>query len=238
MATKKPTTKKAAAKKATTKKATTKKATTKKATTKKATKATAEKIGVSSCLDEPGLILSQKMCLNAVSKNFRGGLTQTVRQLQACAQPPCRTLKTVHAVKVEVQSNPPCDSPLGRRLDGVLRVDRLVTAYNTDGDHRGFHAGDFIWLGTAGTQAVGRMSGMTNVGTHRAPVFQPACQRCDTTGVMEGRICGEITQTQIPELRGCQIVGTYRIKFDSSAGGGANQTITGVIEAVVICSCQ
>jgi hypothetical protein len=228
MATKKATTKKAAAKKATTKKATTKKA---------ASKSKAEKIGASSCLDEPGLILSQKMCLSALSKDLKGGLTQTVKQQQSCNQPPCKTLKTVHAVKVEVISHPPCDSQIGKRLNGVLRVDRLVTAYETDGNHRGFHAGDFIWLAN-GVQASGRMSGMTNVGTHRAPVFQPACQKCDTLGVMEGRICGEITQSQFPELKGCQIVGTYRLKFDPSVGGGANQSISGVIEGVVICSCD
>jgi hypothetical protein len=229
MATKKATTKKAAAKKASTKKASTKKATAK--------KATAEKIGPSSCLDEPGLILSQKMCLSVVSKNLKGSLTQTVQQPQACNQPPCKTLKTVHAVKVEVIPNTPCDSQISSRLNGVLRVDRLVTAYQANGNRRGFHAGDFLWLG-AGVQVTGRMSGTTNVGTHRAPVFTPACQRCDTTGVMEGRICGEITQSQVPELKGCQIVGSYRIKFDPSAGGGSNQTITGVIEGVVICSCQ
>lgn len=227
-----------ATKKATTKKAAAKKTATKKAGAKKAAGPKVQKIGASACLDEPGLILSQKMCLSALSKNIKGGLTQTVKQLQACAQPPCKTLKTVHALKVEVMSNPPCDTPHGAKLNGVLRVDRLVTAYFMDGSHRGFHAGDFIWQAPGGVQAVGRMSGTTNNGTHRAPVFQPACQKCDTPGVMEGRICGEITQSQIPELKGCQIVGSYRIRFDPSVSGGGNQTITGVIEGVVICSCQ
>jgi hypothetical protein len=189
------------------------------------------------CLDEPPIILQQKMCLNAVSKNLKGNFKPTAREKQSCARPECKTLKTVHALRMKTQSNPPCDSPLSKSLEGEFVVERLVTAYEVDGNNRGFHAGDFVWKSMAATIA-GRISGMTNVGTHRAPVFQPACQKCDTRGVMEGRLCGQVVETQNPELKDCHIVGSYRIKFDPSVGGGAGQTVSAVIEAELICRCD
>jgi hypothetical protein len=55
----------------------------------------------------------------------------------------------------------------------TLFVGRLVTAFEIDGEHRGFHAGDFEWTVTAGLKVAGRMSGVTNVGTHREPPLKP-----------------------------------------------------------------
>ena len=187
------------------------------------------------CFDDPPTILKQRICLNPVSKNTKGTLKLTSRDEQKCEKPECRTLKTVHLLKLGTASHAPCDSKIGKILTGTILVERLVTAFNEDGHHRGFHAGDFTWTGTK-VQIAGRMSGMTNVGTHRLPVFAN-CQRCDTRGVMEGRICGRVVKTEISELKECQLFGSYRIKFDPSPGGGSG-AVTGVIEAVLICPCQ
>jgi hypothetical protein len=169
-----------------------------------------------------------------MSKDMKGELELNVQEEQKCEKPECRTLKTVHALKLVTGSHKPCESKLGSLLNGTIVVERLVTAFDQDGEHRGFHAGDFEWSGS-GFRAAGRMSGMTNVGTHRRPVFED-CQQCDARGVMEGRICGQV-EAKIPEINGCQIFGSYRIKFDSSTSGGSG-SVQGVIEAVLICSCE
>lgn len=188
------------------------------------------------CLDDPATILKRKMCLHALSKNLKGELKLNVKEEQKCEQPPCRTLKTVHLLKMVVKTNPPCDSKHGAMLDGDFVIERLVTAFEVDGGHRGFHAGDFTW-NDSGIHAAGRISGMTNVGTHRKPVFDPACQSCETRGVMEGRFCGQIIEAKLPMYNGGQILGSYRIRYDPSATGGSG-TVVGVIEGVLIFPCK
>jgi hypothetical protein len=116
----------------------------------------------------------------------------------------------------------------------TLFVGRLVTAFEIDGEHRGFHAGDFEWTVTAGLKVAGRMSGVTNVGTHREPPFKP-CQKCDERGVMEGRLCGQVTTSQDPALKRCQVIAAYRIRFDPSRKGG-NGDVEGTLEGLIICS--
>jgi len=187
------------------------------------------------CPDDPAAILKQRFCLSGLSKNLRGRLKLAEKDEQRCEEPACRTLKTVHVLKVDVRANRPCDSRLGQALSGTLVVERLVSAFDTDGMHRGFHAGDFLWTGS-GVKVAGRMSGMTNVGTHREPAFR-ACQRCDERGVMEGRLCGEVVSTENRALRGCQVVGAYRIRFDPGVGGGEGE-VAGTFEGDLICPCR
>ena len=188
------------------------------------------------CLDDPGTILQKEWCLSALSKELKGTLTLADHKIHQCHTPPCKTLKTTHQLKVAASAHAPCDSHTAQLLEGVIKVDRLVTVFDQDGQHRGFHAGDFVWQGSGSTQVIGRMSGVTNVGTHRKPVFAE-CQKCDDKGVMEGRLCGQINSTSTPALNGCQVIAAYRIKFDPSIGGGSG-AITGTLEGVIICSCQ
>jgi hypothetical protein len=187
------------------------------------------------CFDDPPAILEKAFCLNALSKNLKGELGLTSSKAQKCQKPECKTLRTVHAVKLKVVGNPPCDSALAKFFDGTLAVDRLVTAFEQDGMHRGFHAGDFVWSGAAGTKIAGRMSGVTNVGTQRLPLKE--CQKCDDRGIMEGRLCGQVMTARDPAVKGCQVVAAYRIKFDPSLKGGSGAA-QGVIEGVIICPCQ
>ena len=51
-------------------------------------------------------------------------------------------------------------------------------------DQRGLHGGNFTWLGQR-LFATGTLSGITNAGTHRKPVFDPACQECHQPTFME-----------------------------------------------------
>lgn len=187
------------------------------------------------CPDDPSSILKQDMCVNSLSKDTRGKLTLSDSKEHKCSDPGCITLKTIHSLKIKAKAHKPCDSSISRYLNGDIVVERLVTAFDQDGNHRGFHAGDFLWSGV-GIKAAGRISGITNAGTHREPVFK-ACQSCDDRGVMEGRLCGQIIESQDPKLKDCQIVAVYRIKFDPSKTGGQG-VVEGVIEGVIVCPCK
>lgn len=187
------------------------------------------------CPDDPPALLSQPICLSALSKDLRGSLKLNVSDPHKCAHPECETLKTGHGLAVKVLAHPPCDSEIGGVLNGTITVDRLITAFEKDGLQRGLHAGDFVWLGS-GALVHGRMSGMTNVGTHREPAFEK-CQTCDTRGVLEGRLCGEIVQAKNPALKGCQVLGVYRIRFKPSKKGGTG-SVLGTFEGTIVCPCK
>jgi hypothetical protein len=94
--------------------------------------------------------------------------------------------------------------------------------------------GSSVW--NAGkTLVFGNLSGLTNAGTHREPVFQ-ACQPCDARGFMEGRFCGTIVRTTEAGLLGCHVFGTYRIGFDPSEVGVVGR-LRGTLEGLVVCDC-
>ena len=118
-------------------------------------------------------------------------------------------------------------------LDGTLGA-KLSTAFDTDGLHQGFHSGEFVWTGQAGLTVKGRMSGITNTGTHRKPIKD--CQTCRDRGIMEGKLCGEVIEAGHPKLKGCQVIAAYRIKFDPSEKGGEGGVV-GTIEGVIVCFC-
>jgi hypothetical protein len=190
----------------------------------------------SRCADRPEDIRDTEMCLASLSKNLEGELRLLDRDLEQCAQPRCITLKTLHYLRMNVKTNDPCDSEPGRQLDGVFQVRDLTHAFmDGDGNRRGFHGGNFRWTGS-GLLAVGSISGITNAGTHREPVFDP-CQRCEAPGYMEGRFCGIVRRAQDQALVGCQSIGTYRFRFDPSSGGGEG-AIRGTLEGGIVCSCQ
>jgi hypothetical protein len=189
------------------------------------------------CLDDPSTILQQSVCLAAVSKDLKGKFSTPHAQVHQCQQPLCKTMKITQSLKFDVPgAGSHCDSPLAHQLGGTLVIDRLVTACDQDGTHRGFHAGDFVWTGVGGVKATGRISGMTNEGTHRLPHFAD-CQKCDTRGVMEGRLCGEITAPNSPALNGAHVVAAYRIKFEPTANGPNGDT-QATLEGVIISSCH
>jgi hypothetical protein len=185
------------------------------------------------CFDDPKAILEKEFCLSAVSKDLKGDLKLGDPREHKCSQPECKTIRTVNFMKVKVVATL-CDSPAARPLNGTLTVD-LITAYDTDGNHRGFHAGDFTLAGAAGLIVKGRMSGVTNEGSHRLPI--KSCQKCGDIGIMEGRLCGAVVDPGKSRLRDCQVIAAYRIKFDPSIVG-AKGVAVGTLEGVLICPCS
>jgi hypothetical protein len=189
----------------------------------------------SGCLEDARELWERRVCLEPVSKNLRGELKLLDRERQECEEPRCLTLKTDHLLRLEVESHEPCDSEVGRLLDGTLVVRRLVHALaNGTGEGRGLHTGEFRWAGN-GVRVAGRLSGMTNVGTHRQPPFDP-CQECRAPGWMEGRLCGRIVRAEDRRLVGCQVTAAYRLRFDPSEGF-QDTGIRGTLEGLVVCSC-
>ena len=187
------------------------------------------------CFDDPAAVFEKEYCLSAVSKNLRGEFGPPHPKRHECHKPECKTLRVTQVLKVEVRPEH-CDSPLAKNLNGTLVVEKLASAFDQDGNHRGIHAGDFVWTGVAGVTVKGRLSGMTNEGTHRPPAFTE-CQRCDQRGVMEGLLCGQIDAPAIEDLNGAQITASYRIKFDPTANGPAGAAL-GTLEGMIITPCR
>jgi hypothetical protein len=185
------------------------------------------------CFDDPAAILEKAFCVSALSKDLKGELRLANSKEQKCAEPKCRTLRTTHELKVEVVPTT-CDSSAAKPLNGTFGV-KLITAFDTDGNHRGLHSGDFTWVGAGGLKIAGRMSGVTNEGSHRVPI--KACQKCSDIGIMEGRLCGQVVDPgRNLKLRGCQVIAAYRIKFDPSTTGGQG-AVVGTLEGVIVCFC-
>jgi len=187
-------------------------------------------------LADPKQLWASPICLANVSKDVQGRLYLLDREVQPCDEQNCLTLKTEHALKVEVVSHERCDSEVARRLDGVFLVRDLVTAF-TDGSgmNRGVHAGAFMWRGD-GLVVNGTLSGVTNAGTHRAPAFKE-CQECYAPGVMEGQLCGTIVRAEERPLVGCLVKAAYRFRFDPSEGG-QDSDLEGTIEGLIVCPCR
>jgi len=185
------------------------------------------------CFDDPKAIFEKEFCVSALSKDLKGDLKLGNSKEHKCSEPECKTLRTAHDLKVKVVATP-CDSATARPLNGTLTV-KLITAFDTDGNHRGFHSGDFTLSGVGGLKVTGRMSGVTNEGSHRLPIKN--CQRCSDRGIMEGKLCGQVVNPGNSRLRGCQVIAAYRIKFDPSIGGGSG-AVVGTLEGVVVCPCR
>jgi hypothetical protein len=48
------------------------------------------------CFDNPSDIFKQKVCVSPLSKNFKGTLSPLEKKEEACKEPACKTLKTIH----------------------------------------------------------------------------------------------------------------------------------------------
>jgi hypothetical protein len=186
------------------------------------------------CDGRPAQLARAVLCLDELSKNVEGELVIIESQPHECRELDCKTLTVEHLLLVEAKTHA-CDSGLGKRFDGRVTSRDLTTVFvNGSGTRRGMHTGTFIWHTAAGT-VQGRMSGMTNEGTHREPVFR-RCQRCDDRGVMEGRLCGRLVEAADPALVGAQVTAAYRFAFDAGEAGGQG-ALQGTIEGLVVRNC-
>lgn len=191
-------------------------------------------IGPCRVLDDPRSLYQQPICLLPVSKNLRGELDLCFSEREECHEPGCLTYKTDHVLRLEVEGFD-CDGEAGACLDGRFLVRNLVHALIENGHGRGPHTGDFTWRGDC-MIVVGEMSGMTNIGTHREPVFDP-CQVCDQRGVLEGRLVGRIVRARDKRLVGCCLTAVYRIRFDPSERF-QDTGVEGTLEGVIVHPCE
>jgi hypothetical protein len=190
---------------------------------------------VGECRSDTAASLAERvLCLDALSKDADGDLVPSSAEREPCRQLDCVTLVTTHSLRLELRRHD-CDSDLGAALDGVLLVRCLTTVFtNAEPEGRGVHAGGFVWRGSS-VRIVGRITGMTNVGTHRGPVFEPV-QQCDSRGFMEGRFCGQVRAAE-PRLNGSEVTGAYRLRFDPTQAGGSGP-VQGTIEGALLRTCE
>jgi hypothetical protein len=188
------------------------------------------------CFEDAAEIRDSLVCLSPLSKDLEGEIRPIDEsEREECRERGCVTIKTVHELRLRAVTNEQCDS-LGRVLDGELRVRELTHAFEgTPAKGRGIHAGSFRWTGTQAV-ATGSLSGITNANTHRQPVFEDR-EPCEAPGLMEGRLCGRIRRAEEGRLTGCELLGTYRLRFDPTGEGPRGGT-RGTLEAVVICRCE
>jgi hypothetical protein len=180
-------------------------------------------------------LLDRVVCVSPLSKDLEGELSLVHSERESCRALRCKTLETQHHLKLGVSAHD-CDSEIGKLLDGTLASGDLAHKFaDADGHRRGVHEGTFRWSG-AGAQAAGTLRGVTNAGTHRAPAFDPACQKCEDPGVMEGLLVGTIRRARDRRLVGCTIQAAYRLRFDPSSEGGSGG-VRGTLEGAVVCDC-
>ncbi|SNY60110.1 hypothetical protein SAMN05421748_12153 [Paractinoplanes atraurantiacus] len=176
------------------------------------------------------------MCVAPVSKIVKGRLTEPEPERRECEDPRCLTLTTRQTLELFLDPFD-CDDPDVSRplLNGGIRVTDLVHVFDRSGQGRGFHSGEFRW--EAGPLlAFGRLSGITNAGTHHEPVMD--CQRCEDPGFLQGRLCGSIARAEDPALRGAQIFANYALRADRVEGDGLHaQDVRGTIEGVLVRGC-
>jgi hypothetical protein len=188
------------------------------------------------CTADPRRLLPAELCLGELSKDLGGDLVLRTSEPRPCAEIDCRTLTTQHALDVTLKTHQ-CDSEIGKLFDGKLSSPDLTTVFARGGSrNRGMHAGNFEWVSAAGVFR-GRLSGMTNEGTHRETPFRD-CQRCDEPGVLEGRLCGRVIEPADPRLAGAQVFGAYRLRLLEPGAEGVQGPITGTLEGVVVRPCR
>lgn len=185
------------------------------------------------CPDDPRLMLEQRTCVTALSKTLEGRIGQPEPERRQCDEPACLTLTSRQMLELEARPFE-CDAdPV--QLHGVLRVIDLIHVFDTSAEQRGFHSGDFRWESDR-TLVFGRMSGITNAGTHHRPVLD--CQECKAPGVLQGRLCGSIARTDDPALRGAHVFANYVLRVDDLAGDGIpEQRVLGTLEGVLVQGC-
>lgn len=187
------------------------------------------------CDGRPEELARAVLCLDDLSKDVKGELTIIDIDDRVCDKLGCKTLVVEHLLRAEVFSHR-CDSELGTLFDGTLVVRDLTTMFaDGSGMRRGMHTARFQ-LRTAIGIVQGRMSGMTNEGTHREPAFK-GCQECGEVGVMEGQLCGRVVRAKDPAMRGVQVMAAYRFAFEPSDKGG-DGGLAGTIEGVVVRNCE
>lgn len=173
-------------------------------------------------LTDPCTMLRRQVCLTSLSRNLEGELGDPDNERRECRKLDCVTLTSVQSLILKLADAEECDQlPV---LDGAIEVRDLVHVFDGDGNGRGMHSGEFRWQSSIGL-IMGRLAGITNAGTHRAPVFRE-CQRC-RDAVMEGQFHGTVCRPRSPEFADCQLFGAYRLRIDPRQDGLPAQGVRG-----------
>jgi hypothetical protein len=172
----------------------------------------------------------ERMCMQVVSKDLRGQFYVKEQEMQECKSPACVTLKARLKFNAKVTPHSPCDARASRAFDGTIEGE-LLFAHIDSGEGRGYHLGRFEWAG-ADSALIGRMSGVTNAGTHRSPAAP--CEPCDQRGHMEGRLDAIVVDGKYQR---CRVLATYVINYDTS-DKAQDTAIIGTLEGVLICPCE
>jgi hypothetical protein len=172
----------------------------------------------------------EPICMIRVSKDWNGEIMVPEEDTQRCSDPRCTTVKGLIKIESTVQRHRRCDSVAAGGLDGDIAG--LFAFNHIDSGHgRGYHIGKIDWLG-GGSKLIGRMTGITNAGTHRLPLMQ--CERCEEPGHMEG--CLEAVVV-VGQHKGCRLIATYAIEFDPGVTPQPT-AFRGTLEGVLICDCN
>ena len=182
-------------------------------------------------------MLEQRTCLTPLSKTTLVSFGKPDIDRRECDDPQCLTLTTRQEMELELTGYD-CEDPRGPAgsLLGAIRVADLVHAFDGSAEGRGFHSGDFRWESRR-TLVFGRMSGITNAGTHHPRVLD--CQPCRVPGFLQGRLCGSIARADDPALLGAHVFANYAIQArDISRDGLPEQReADGTLEGVLIRGC-
>lgn len=186
------------------------------------------------CPDDPRLMLEQRTCVTALSKTIEGRIGRPEPERRDCEDPRCLTLTTRQPLELRLDRFD-CDEDPAAAILGAIVVQDLVHVFDSSGDRRGFHSGDFRWESPP-LLAFGRMSGITNAGTHHKPVLD--CQDCRAPGFLQGRLCGSIARAEDPTLRGAHLLGNYVLRVGDVVDDGIpEQRVLGTLEGVLIRGC-
>jgi hypothetical protein len=182
-------------------------------------------------------MLEQRTCVTALSKRIdRGRIGDPERERRQCDdEPRCLSLTTRQSLELDLRTFA-CEEEPEASILGVIRVLDLIHVFDGSADGRGFHSGDFRWE-SAGLLAFGRMSGITNAGTHHEPVME--CQECRSPGFLQGQLCGSIAWAQDTSLRGAHLFANYVLRARDIAGDGIpkQEDILGTLEGVLVRGC-
>jgi hypothetical protein len=86
-------------------------------------------------------IQKPKICRSSLAKNLEGELHLLERFREKCERPECETLRTVHALRLNVAGHEPCDFKEPKHFDVAFYVKDLTHAFIDDGNNRGVRAG-------------------------------------------------------------------------------------------------
>jgi len=172
----------------------------------------------------------EPVCMIGVSKDWKGAFRVAERAEKKCQDPHCLTVAGLIKFESQLQRHQPCDAAAAGSLDGSI-AGLLAFNYIDNGQRRGYHIGKLQWAG-GGSKLIGKITGVTNAGTHRAPLMQ--CERCEEPGHMEGCLEAVVIEGQ---HKGCRLVATYALRFDPGQDP-QNTAFNGTLEGVLICDCR